>query len=123
VVASCNGLECEGEDFEEKSCSREVELAERVAELESDLEECQAEDTGLPEQENIRQIGAIRKWKLLHEVATLRREHVASASCLAHCNYQAGHCPNYCGENGYCLVTGWKGGDLTHTCVFLVADN
>jgi len=123
VVASCNGLECEGEDFEEKSCSREVELAERVAELESDLEECQAEDTDLPEQGNIRQIGAISKWKLLHEVATLRREHVASASCLAHCNYQAGHCPNYCGENGYCLVTGWKGGDLTHTCVFLVADN
>ena len=43
MLASCNGMECEGEDFEQKSCSREVELAERVAELESDLEECQGE--------------------------------------------------------------------------------
>jgi len=107
VLASCNGMECEGEDFEEKSCSREVELAERVAELESDLEECQAEENDLPSGVDARLI-------------TLSGAHPSSASCRAHCNNQVGHCPNYCGVNGYCLVTGFiEGGDQIHTCVFL----
>jgi len=39
--ASCNGKECEGVDFEEMSCSREAELEAKVADLRSELQECQ----------------------------------------------------------------------------------
>jgi len=40
--ASCNGNECEGHDFEEMPCSREAELSVKIADLQSDLAECQA---------------------------------------------------------------------------------
>lgn len=115
VVASCNGQECDGEDFEEKSCSREVELEERVAKLESDLGECQAEETNATAEEDVRQSG----------MPALRQEKVSSPSCLGHCNHQAGFCPTYCGKNGYCCkhgvahmgCNGREGGEFFHTCV------
>jgi len=42
IPDSCNGQVCEGHDFEEMPCSREAELAVKVADLQSALEECQA---------------------------------------------------------------------------------
>jgi len=43
VEAFCNGNECEGHDFEEMTCSREAELAAKVADLEHSLDECYEE--------------------------------------------------------------------------------
>jgi len=39
---SCNGMKCQGVDFEEMSCSREAELEAKVAALRKELEKCQA---------------------------------------------------------------------------------
>ena len=67
-----------------------------------------AEEPDQPGEEDVRQM------------ATQRGKPTLSASCLTHCNNRDGHCPDYCGENGYCLVTGLiEGGDPIHTCVFL----
>jgi len=41
IAAFCNGNECEGHDFEEMVCSREAELAAKVANLENILEACE----------------------------------------------------------------------------------
>ena len=42
----------------------------------------------------------------------------SSGNCLMSCNFKAGPCPGYCGENGYCLVTGLTlMGDMFYTCV------
>lgn len=116
VVAACNGTQCEGEDFEEKSCSREVELEERVAELQSDLNECQAEQTNPPEQNRQPEQAAPRDNVSFTTIVN---------SCLPHCNHQAGHCPGHCGPNGYCCqfgitqtgCNGHEGGEMFHTCI------
>ena len=52
----------------------------------------------------------------------LRGESVGEATnCLERCNNQVGPCPNYCGEHGYCLVTGLTfNGDMFFTCVVLL---
>ena len=54
-------------------------------------------------------------------VMPLRGESVGEATnCLERCNNQVGPCPNYCGEHGYCLVTGLTLiGDMFYTCVVL----
>jgi len=119
VVASCNGTQCEGDDFEEKSCSREVELEEKVAELESDLNECHAEQTNPP--------AANRQMKQAASRNTISFTTIVN-SCLPHCNHRPGHCPNYCGPNGYCCMKGKShmecnglvGGELFHICTTML---
>ena len=49
VEASCNGMECEGNDYEKKICSREEELADQVRALLDENEsleknQCPSED-------------------------------------------------------------------------------
>jgi len=41
VLAKCNGIDCQGEDFEETSCSRERELEDKIVVLEQKIEQCQ----------------------------------------------------------------------------------
>jgi len=41
VVAICNGTDCTGEDFQEKSCSRERELEDEIAVLQQQIDQCQ----------------------------------------------------------------------------------
>jgi len=150
MFASCNGLECEGEDFEEMSCSREVELAERVAELESDVEKCQEtgqtelntahQDTGTllttaPKDTGTKLTTAPKDTGTEQKTANQANQGIikifyttgdgmkgetveSSGNCLMSCNFKAGPCPGYCGENGYCLVTGLTlMGDMFYTCV------
>jgi len=41
VVAVCNGTDCIGEDFEQKSCFRERELEDEIAVLKQQIDQCQ----------------------------------------------------------------------------------
>jgi len=41
VVAVCNGTDCIGEDFEQKSCFRERELEDKIAVLKQQIDQCQ----------------------------------------------------------------------------------
>jgi len=41
VLVACNGNDCLGDDFEEKSCSREEELLAQVSQLEMDIHTCE----------------------------------------------------------------------------------
>jgi len=135
VLASCNGLECDGEDFEEKSCSREVELEEKAAALASQLANSCSMDEILDkscswEDELIEKLDGLEESVRGEEgtfsgmsLSTIER--VSSAGCLGHCNHQAGHCPGFCGKDGYCCkqglaqmgCNGREGGELFHTCV------
>jgi len=45
VVAVCNGTDCIGEDFEEKSCFRERELEDKIAVLKQQIDQCQDNPT------------------------------------------------------------------------------
>jgi len=130
VLSSCDGLECNGEDFEQKSCSREVELEAKAAALASQLANSCSMDEILDkscsweaefvekladDEEDVRQLGK----------PALGAKSAPSSSCLGHCNHQAGFCPNFCGEDGYCCkqgvaemgCSGREGGELFHTCV------
>jgi len=42
VVAECEGIDCAGMDYEEKSCSRERELENKITELKQKIGQCQA---------------------------------------------------------------------------------
>jgi len=134
VLAAYNGTECEGEDFEEKACSREVELEAECAKLQSQLDKsCSMEELldkscsweaelveKLDELESVHGGEDVRQFVTSAVIGP-----VSSASCLGHCNHQAGPCPNFCGKNGYCCkrglahmgCNGREGGELFHTCV------
>ena len=130
MLSSCDGLECDGEDFEQKSCSREVELEAKAAALASELANSCSMDEILEkscsweaelvekladDEDDVRQLGK----------PALGAKSAQSSSCLGHCNHQAGFCPNFCGEDGYCCkqgvaemgCSGREGGELFHTCV------
>ena len=58
VEASCNGMECEGNDYEKKICSREEELSEQLRALLDENEnlgknQCPSDDRKMRSQHNL----------------------------------------------------------------------
>jgi len=61
VVAECEGIDCAGMDYEEKSCSRERELEDKITELKQKIGQCQV-NLGCYEDKPGRQLSG--KWEL-----------------------------------------------------------
>jgi len=128
VLAECNGRDCVGEDFEEKSCSKERELEDRIIVLEGELQECSANSDDPPptSRPTVPSHSTWTSWST-SDRPTPQPELDETPGCLSQCGNKAGRCPEHCGESGYCCklgevaegCRGSDGGSLHHTCVTL----